>query len=31
MNEQSEISSSSKEINSQNNYKYDKYGFIQVD
>ena len=31
MNEHSEISSSSNEINSQNNYKYDKYGFIQVD
>ena len=30
MNEQSESSSSSLQVNSQNNYKYDEYGFIQV-
>ena len=30
MNEQSECSSSTIQVNSQNNYKYDKYGFVLV-
>ena len=30
MNEQSESESSSVQVNSQNNYKYDKYGFVLV-
>ena len=30
MNEQSESSSSSIQVNSRNNYKYDKYGFVLV-